>query len=154
MSRKSDVISLLVTELKRINGGTDVRTSLPDIPYTYKSNVNNNVFSKFKFLQEINDFPTITLLVGTESRTHIGADVRYGNLNVLIQGYTRSEDVLNSADDLLEDIEHTINSLGFLFDFCPVDLVESRITSLATDEGLFEPFGIVQVNALIIYEVE
>ena len=113
----------------------------------------STVFSKFKYLEEVTDFPTICLIVGSESRTHIGDNTRYGNLSIKIRGYVHGENALDLADDLLEDIEHTIDTLGYLPAFCPVELVESRILSNSTDEGLFDPYGVVDVNALIIYEV-
>jgi hypothetical protein len=154
MSRKTELISLLVTELKRIDKTTDSRAAVPHTPYTFKSNVNGEVYPTFKFLDQINDFPTICLVVGTESRIHIGAGVKYGELSLLVRGYINDENALEVSDDLLEDIEHIIESLSHVDAFCDEGLVESRIVSLVTDEGLFEPWGIVDINALLIYEVE
>jgi len=154
MSRKSNVISLLVTELKRINKTTDTRIEVPGTPYTFNSNVFNNVFRKFKYLEDINDFPTITLLVGTETRQFIGAGIKYATLDITIRGYTRSENVINSEDDLAEDVEFIVNSLGFLTDGCPFELAESRIISMRGDAGLFEPFGVVTIEAQITYQLE
>lgn len=153
MARKTDVIDLLITELKRIDGSTDNRTAVQNVPYTYNHNLHGNVFRIFKFLKDINDFPTITLMIGTETRQHIGGGVKYATLDVAIRGYTRSENALDATDDLIEDIEHSFNALGFLPELCPVDLVDSRIVAVSTDEGLFEPHGIADVEAQIVYEV-
>tara|TARA_Y100000034_G_scaffold136270_1_gene211915 strand:- start:1125 stop:1589 length:465 start_codon:yes stop_codon:yes gene_type:complete len=154
MSRKTDLISLLVTELKRIDKTTDSRAAVPHTPYTFKSNVNGEVYDTFKFMDQINDFPTICLNIGSEARSHIGAGVKYGEISLLVRGYVRDENVLEVADDLLEDIEHILESLSHLTVFCDKGLVESRIISLVTDEGLFDPWGIIDINALLIYEVE
>ncbi len=153
MARKTDIIDLLLTEMKGIDGETDTRAGVPDIPYTYKSKVFNNVFRKFKYIDEINDFPTICFIVGSEGRQHIGAGVRYGSLEITVRGYVYSENVLNAADDLADDIEHVLNSLGYLAAFCPVEIVESRVIRVGTDEGLFEPHGIVDIAAEIVYEI-
>jgi len=154
MSRKSDVIDLLVTELKRIDKTIDSRIEVPSTPYTFNSNVFNNVFRTFKYLNDINDFPTITLIVGSETRQYIGGGIKYATLDISIRGYTKSENTIDSEDDLAEDIEFIVNSLGYLTDGCPFELVESRIVAIGADEGLFEPFGVVTIEAQITYQVE
>ena len=149
MTRKTDILDFLVTELKRINGTTDTRV-LPRAPYTYKSNVFKNVNKKFKFLDEINDFPYITFMTTTESRVHIGAGVRFGKINVTFRGYVKAENSLNAGDDLLEDIDFIINSISY---FGECDIEEVKVLTATTDEGLFEPWGICEVTAEILYEI-
>jgi len=48
-SRRRDIVAEIVTQLKKINGGI----STFDATYTYTSNVNNNVFRRIKFIDEI-----------------------------------------------------------------------------------------------------
>ena len=47
-SRRSDIINLLVTELKKIDGGT----SDFDSSYTFNTNLSNNVERKIRFLDD------------------------------------------------------------------------------------------------------
>ena len=54
-SRRTEIIDLLVIELKKIDGGTSTFNS----NYTYNTNLFNNVERKLKFLDEINDFPSL-----------------------------------------------------------------------------------------------
>lgn len=154
MSRKSSIIAALVTELKRIDGSTDTRASVPSSPYTFKSDVDNRVTSQFKYINEVNDFPAITLTVSREEREHIGGGIKYGIIIFDIRGYVRTENALNAADNLLEDIEYIIESIGHLDTFCPYEVVDSRVIRLSTDEGLFEPYGIVDMEAIIRYQIE
>ena len=44
MSRRTQIIDFVVTELKRINGNTDSRSAPTRSGYEYKTNVFNNVF--------------------------------------------------------------------------------------------------------------
>jgi len=53
MSRRTQIIDFVVTELKRINGNTDSRKAPTRSGYEYKTNVFNNVFRRLKFLNEI-----------------------------------------------------------------------------------------------------
>ena len=86
-SVRTQVVDLLVSDLKNIDGGT--ATSNPGnfiAPYTFKSNVfNENVFRNWKYLEEINDFPTICFMVGAVTRQHVGGDVRYEFFEVNFQ---------------------------------------------------------------------
>ena len=52
-SRRTDIIDLLVSQLKEIDGAE----SSFDSDYTYNVNLYNNVERKIKFLDEVNDFP-------------------------------------------------------------------------------------------------
>lgn len=147
MTRKTDILDILVTELKRIDGTIDTRV-ISRTPYTYKSNVFKNVNKKFKFLDEINDFPYITFMTTTESRIHIGAGVKFGKINVTFRGYVKAENSLNAGDDLLEDIDFILNSINDCV------LEEVKVLTATTDEGLFEPWGICEMTAEILYQLE
>ena len=142
MARKTDVLDLLVTRLKLINGGTDGT-------YTYKSNVNDNVDKKFRYLDDINDFPSITFMVGNETREHIGGNIRYATLGINIRGYVEGD--IGIADDLLEDIADVVDN--FTDAACGSDMVDARVISASTDEGLFDPYGICDVIAQFTYQV-
>jgi len=59
MARKREITELLVTQLKKINGLTLEEVRYPNSPHTFVNNVDDRVFSRFKYVDEINDFPTI-----------------------------------------------------------------------------------------------
>ena len=153
MTRKTDILNLVESELKRIDWTTDSRTGIPRSPYTYKSNVFDNVFKDFKFLDEINDFPTITFVTSNESRNHIGDGTKFGDISILIRAYIKTENALDAADDLIEDIEFVLNGIPNASGACASEIQELIVNSVNTDEGLFEPYGIAELTATITYLV-
>ena len=154
-SVRTQVVDLLITELKNIDGGT--ATSNPGNfiePYTFKSNVfDTNVFRNWKYLEEINDFPTICFMVGAVTRQHVGGDVRYEFFEVNFRGYVHGEDSLNLADDLSEDIDFIVNSFRnrALTSNSTLEISDSLVLSVSTDEGLFDPYGLCDIRAQISY---
>ena len=152
MSRRTQIIGFVVTELKRINGNTESRTAPTRNDYEYKTNVFNNVFRRLKMLNEINDFPTLCVSAGTEDRLEIGAGVRFGTMGLQIRGYVKSENSLDTAEDLVDDIEFVINTMAIEANNDTFQIVDARVDSVETDEGLFEPFGVVNIGVTIRYE--
>jgi len=152
MSRRTEIIDFLVSELKRINKTTDSRVGLLRSPYTYKSDVGENVFRRFKYLDEINDFPAITMSVVDEDREAIGADVHFGNLDLTLRGYVKSENALDACDDLADDMEFVIDGINHTATAASKEVVDCKVMSVETDQGLFEPFGIAMVDIEIIYQ--
>ena len=112
MSRRTEIIDFLVSELKRINKTTDSRVGLLRSPYTYKSDVGENVFRNFKYMNEINDFPAITMSILDENREAIGADVHFGTVELTLRGYVKSENALDACDDLADDMEYVIDGVN------------------------------------------
>ena len=155
MSRRTQIIDFVVTELKRINGSVDRREDLVPIRsnYTYKTNVFNNVFRRMKFLNEINDFPTLCVTSGGEDRVEIGAGVRMGTMTINIRGYIKGTDSsLDEAENLGDDIEFVINTLNIEENASTFQITDARIVSVETDEGLYEPYGVVSIGVLLRYE--
>ncbi len=156
MTRKSDVLELLEKELKKINKQLETRVDIPGTPYRFKTKV-QNVERQFKYIDDINAFPTICFYVTNEAKRHIGAGIRYVILTINIRGYvtTNIEDRFNAidvADNLLEDMEVIVNGLSYLQDGHDLVIEEARILRLVTDEGLFDPQGIAEIIAEIVYQ--
>jgi|LUMW01.1.fsa_nt_gb hypothetical protein len=155
-SVRTSVIDLLVTELKKINGEkvSPVTNANFIVPYTFKSNVfNKNVFRHWKFLNEINDFPTICFMVGAVTRQHVGGDVRYEFFEVNFRGYVHGENSLNLADDLSEDIDYVVNSFRntALTADNTLEVSDALVLDISTDEGLFDPYGICDIRSQVSY---
>jgi len=155
-SVRTSVIDLLVTELKKINGEkvSPVTNANFIAPYTFKSNVfNKNVFRHWKFLNEINDFPTICFMVGAVTRQHVGGDVRYEFFEVNFRGYVHGENSLNLADDLSEDIDYVVNSFRntALTADNTLEVSDALVLDISTDEGLFDPYGICDIRSQVSY---
>lgn len=152
-SIKTQIIDELVISLKRINGSIDTTIGAAESPYTFNFDIADNVYRKFKYIDEINDFPTICLYASRDRRSHIGAAVKYGTFTVTIRGYIKSgESSIDDSDNLANDIEYVIESFNLDPDRCSINLVDSRILSIETDEGLMNPYGLCEVSVEIAYE--
>lgn len=143
--RRTEITTLLINSFKNINGGI----STYDNTYTYRSNLFNNVYRGIKFLDEINDFPSAYVQPGTETRDFNTKNLTNATLDVTIRVYIYSEDdAQNKLDDVLQDMEHVIYSLGVGLD---IDLLDIFISNISTDEGLVAPYGIGEIGLTIDY---
>lgn len=148
INRRSEIVDFLITELKNIDGGVSTYNS----NYTYNTNLFNNVFRGIKFLDEVNDFPAIYLAAGTEIRNFESLSLTVATLDVTIRAYVYGEDNSQSlADDMIQDIEHVIYSLG---DNPDKGILDITIDSISTDEGLAAPYGIAEVELTVVYRLE
>ena len=145
MSRKQ-ILNDLVTELKKIDG--EVSTFDPD--YAYKTNLNNNAFRGFKFLDEVNDFPSIYFQPGSENRVYQSAGFVNAELELTIRSYGKQEDVAEQLEDLFLDIEHVLNNVCGTID----NVQDIQILSIDTTDSLFDPLGIGETIINIFYDLE
>jgi hypothetical protein len=144
MSARASITSALVNVLKDIDGTG-----------TYQTNVYGNVESKLKFWDELNDFPHICVVPGSESREYLPGDFKWGYLNISLKLYTKDENPLEQLEKLLEDVENVVDSNRELtYD---VDTghrtTEILVTSIVTDEGLLAPYGVGEINLQVRYQV-
>jgi hypothetical protein len=147
-NRRTEIVDLLVTNLKNIDGGT----SSYNASYTYTQNLFNNVYRKIKFLDEVNDFPALYLSAGTEIRNFNSLSLTVATLDVTIRAYVYGEDNSQSlADDLVQDVEHVIYSLG---DNPDKGILDITIDSISIDEGLAAPYGLAEVELTVVYRLE
>ena len=147
-SRRTDIIDFLVTNLKEIDG---VQSGF-DSSYTYTTNIFNNVYRKIKFLDEVNDFPALYLNAGTEIRDFNTKSLTVATLDVTIRAYVYGEDNSQSlADDVVQDIEHVIYSIG---DNSDKGILDITIESISTDEGLAIPYGLAEAQLTVVYRLE
>lgn len=150
MSQRRDVIKFLIDNLKLIDG-----TQSPlDYTYDFNTNLHENVFRGYRTLEEINDFPSIYLTLGPEIRTYNTSGVTQSLIDVMLRVYVYDEEdelVSEQINDIAQDIEHIIYSLPK--DQSDLELLDITITSINTDEGLLTPYGIVELQLQVSYEV-
>jgi hypothetical protein len=146
LSRRKEITEFLVNELKKINGGS----STFDANYTYSLDIANNVFRRLKFLDEINDFPTICVNAGSEARIYDTSGLITGDLTLNIRAYLRAENPITAAENLADDIEHIVYHIG---DKSDMGLLNMIMQSVSTDEGLVAPFGILEIDILVKYQL-
>jgi ferredoxin-fold anticodon binding domain-containing protein len=147
-NRRTEIVQFLVSILKEIDGGV----SPYDTSYQFNQNVFNNVYRKIKFLDEVNDFPSIYLSAGTEIRNFQSENLTVATLTVTIRAYVYGEDNSQQiADDLVQDIEHVIYNIGSNPEMGILDITIENITQ---DEGLSFPYGIADVELSVVYRLE
>ena len=138
MARRNDIIEALVTDLGQIDSVDPA-----------------NVSRKYKFLDDVNDFPYITFVPRQELRRHRGDGRKFASLVLDIRAYVYdgdSEDICEVAEDLADSIEAKIDA----FAASHRDLVveEAEVVSLRTDDGLMLPYGVADLQVTISYDVE
>lgn len=145
MSRRVSIVKAIAERLKAIDGTG-----------TYKVNINENSFAKLKFWDEVQNFPSVYTVTGTEMREYHPAGFAWGFLNASIKVYCKGEDSQQELENLLEDIETVLDStLGVIvYDTDnQYETSEISITSITTDEGLLTPYAVGEINLLIRYQI-
>lgn len=147
-NRRTEIINFLLTRLKEIDGGV----SPYDSSYTFSNNIFNNVYRKLKFIDEVNDFPSLYISAGTETRNFQSENLTVATLDVIIRAYVYGEDNSQTiSDSLVQDVEHIIYTLG---DNPEKGILDITIDSISVDEGLAVPYGIAEIELSIVYRLE
>jgi hypothetical protein len=144
-SRRRDIANFLVGELKKINGAV----STFDSSYTYQVNLFDNVFRRLKFLDEINDFPSVFLQAGAENRVYDSKGLTTSTLDIMIRVYVHTENAVEELESTMQDIEFVIYNM----DTEKYGIMDVQVASMGTDEGLLDPYGIGEVAVTVQYDV-
>lgn len=144
-SRRRDIANFLVGELKKIDGGV----STFDSSYTYQVNLFDNVFRRLKFLDEINDFPSVYLQAGTENRIYDSKGLTTSTLDIMLRVYVHKETAVEELESTMQDIEFVIYNM----DTEQYGMMDVQVATMSTDEGLLDPYGIGEVGVTVQYDV-
>ena len=144
-SRRRDIANFLVGELKKIDGGV----STFDSSYTYQVNLFDNVFRRLKFLDEINDFPSVYLQAGTENRIYDSKGLTTSTLDIMLRVYVHTETAVEELESTMQDIEFVIYNM----DTEKYGMMDVQVASMGTDEGLLDPYGVGEVGVTVQYDV-
>ena len=143
MTRRTSIVSALAEKLKIIDGTG-----------SYKTDLFGNSYAKLKFWDEVQDFPSIYLVAGSETRQYHPSDFTWAFMNISVKVYVRSEsEAHQQLEDLLNDIENAINDNRVLVYDTTNNLstTEILIQSITTDEGLLAPYGVGEINLQVRY---
>lgn len=142
MSQRSKIVNALVEKLKLINGVTP-----------YKSNLyGKNVISKLKFWDELNDFPYICVVAGSETREYLPSGFKWGYLTIALKLYVYGENSHELLENIISDVENVIDTNETLV-YDSGSTTEILINSIVTDEGLLTPYGVGEVTLTVRYQV-
>ena len=144
MSRRTSIVKALANKLKDISTANGYKTELFEAS-----------FDKLKFWDEVNNFPSIYVVAGSETREYHPGGFKWGFLGVSLKVYTKGEDCQQLLENLLEDIENVIDNSGLLVYDADngYEITDILITSITTDEGLLDPYGVGEVNLQVRYEI-
>ena len=144
-SRRRAIVEALAVALEtQINGSPPMRTSV------------SQVERRLKFWDEVNEFPTIHIGAGGETREYDGGGFRFRFLRITVRCYVSDDnDVIEALEELLEDVETVLedndpltytDSTG-----TSQSTVQTTIATVDTDEGVLEPLGVGEIVCEIRY---
>jgi hypothetical protein len=120
---------------------------------TYTTNIFENAKDRQAFWDEVEDYPSVCVYPGTETREYLPGDFKWAFLTVNIRIFVDSEnskEELEQAFDDIEDIIDSNNNLTVAGNDLSTDL---RLLSISDDEGLLSPLGVGEIVLEIRYEV-
>lgn len=143
-SKRRQIRNLVADELKKINGGV----STFDPFYTYNSDLSDNVFKQLRFIDEVNDFPSIYVSVGREVRIYNSSHFTEAILPVSLKLYVYEENPQEKIENLIQDVEHVIYRIS---SNTSLEIQDINIDSISSDEGLIEPYGLGEMIFSVKY---
>jgi hypothetical protein len=146
MSKRNSIANALAEKFKTIDGTA---------PYT--TNLYDNAYAKVKFWDEIQDFPAVYLVPGSEIREYHPADFTWCFLNISVKAYVKDqENPQSQLETLLHDIETCVNKNRVLvYDQDKgLETTEILLQSIVTDEGLLVPYGVGEINLQVRYALQ
>ena len=143
-TRRLAIVEALVEKLKEIDGTNK-----------YLTNLFQQVSPRLKFWDEVEEFPSVHLNAGAESRVYQGGGYKDRFLSVTLRCYVNEEDAVVALEKLMEDVETVLeeNSRLAYTDRTGNTQYTQQITviSIDTDEGVLEPFGVGEMMIEVRY---
>jgi len=135
---------------------TQIAEALVEDIHTKTDVLQGNVHRQMIFLNEVNDFPFVTFIPREEIRTHRGDGRKFATLTLSLRAYIFNGDPggasIVDAETLGKSIEQDVID-EFAASHRDLEVEEARVTAFRTDEGLFSPYGIADLELAILYEV-
>ena len=145
MSRRTSITKALAEKINETLDGT----------HPYEIDLKENCYPKLKFWDEVNDFPSVYISTGTETREYLPSDFTWSFLALSVKLYCKGEDPQEELEKLIEEVEMCIDSNRVLvYDKNKgYTTTEILITSVSTDEGLLHPYGVGEINLEVRYQI-
>ena len=143
-SRRRAIVEALCLKLEGINAQPPFRSSVASVE------------RRLKFWDEVNEFPTIHVGAGAETREYDGGGFRFRFLTLTVRIYVSDDnDVVGALEELLEDVETVIEDSDPLTYYDSTGAshttVQTTIATVDTDEGVLEPLGVGEITCEIRY---
>tara|TARA_R100000008_G_C3502101_1_gene124258 strand:- start:35 stop:496 length:462 start_codon:yes stop_codon:yes gene_type:complete len=143
-SRRRAIVEAIAEALEKINGQAPFRTSVAKVE------------RRLKFWDEVDEFPTIHIGAGAETREYDGGGFRFRFLRITVRCYVSDDsDVIEALEELLEDVETVLEDNDPLTYTDSTGTshttVQTNIMTVDTDEGVLEPLGVGEITCEIRY---
>ena len=143
-SRRRAIVESIAEALEKINGQAPFRTSVAKVE------------RRLKFWDEVDEFPTLHVGAGGETRQYDGGGFRFRFLTITVRCYVSDDsDVIEALEELLEDVETVLEDNDHLnyTDSTGTShtTVQTTVQSVDTDEGVLEPLGVGEIVLEVRY---
>ena len=142
-TRRSGILNALAELFQRIDGGDG-----------YKTDLTGSISTRMRFWDEVDNFPSLHMSAGTETREYYGGGQKFRFLAVTLRVYVNSEDPIEELEEVLEDIETIIDDAGqFNYEQSEgsQNIMQTSIVSISTGEGVLAPLGVGEMILEIRY---
>lgn len=119
----------------------------------YPSKIYNKATKKLKFWDEINQYPYLAVIAGSEYREYLPANFKWGFLNLKIYIYVKNDKATEQIEGFLEDIEALLDANNNLQYDTNKTIEQITILSIDTDEGILHPTGVGELQIQIRYDL-
>lgn len=143
MSKRTKIVKALNDKLNDLLNGVD-----------YTSNIYSNSHTKVIFWDEVNQFPYVSVVAGSETVEYLPGNFKWGYLTISIRIFDKDEDVQDNIEQYIEDIEAILDANNSLvYDTDNGDTTELiSVLSIDTDQGLMAPIGVAEINIQVQYD--
>ena len=143
-TRRSAIVNALADKFKEIDGSG-----------SFKTRLDNNVETRLKFWDEIEQFPAVHITAGSETREYYGGGNKWRFLTITVRIYVNSEDPVDELEEILEDLETVLDAnpdLTYDEDYGEDSTVALiTLVSIDTDEGALAPLGVGEMVLEVRY---
>ena len=143
-TRRSSIVEAITDKIKTISHANG-----------YSTDLGEQVYSRMRFWDEIQEFPCVCLVAGAESIVHQAAGMKDRYLDVTLRVYVDEEDPILALERLLEDVELIIDRNGRLaYVDSSGNIGYTRdiiITYIDTDQGALAPLGVGEMTLQVKY---
>jgi len=133
---------------------TKINSALKTLIATQVPEFFNNVHTKLRFWDEVDDFPHCSITTTGEQREYLPSEFEWGYLTVSIRVYVKEDltapETLDSLLGKVEDILRANLVLEYDTNKCTTDM---RVISVDTDGGLLEPLAVGELLLIVQYQV-
>ena len=143
-TRRRAIVEAICEKLEQINGNAPIRTSVAKVE------------RRLKFWDEVDEFPTLHVGAGGETRQYDGGGFRFRFLTITVRCYVSDDsDVIEALEELLEDVETVLEDNDPLTYTDSTGTshttVQTTVQSVDTDEGVLEPLGVGEIVLEVRY---